>query len=592
MNTRTLLPTILWLFLTVAASGQRTLSPDEIRQVFQKVTSEPRKTWLPAGAIEATHQEYVAPKTTNSAEISQEIDKQLQEYQSSSRKRELTEEGQKMKLDAIPFNVRYRLANEVTMTSHVTVKYDGDRFYWAIDVDSRQDSVKPEAALAGNFMTDQFDLSFNRSRVFVWDGDKYTTYTASGNQAMVDAAGRLPRTVNGPLTAGVIPWGYGPFTYTNLTAAKVAATEISTSSQPQVQMTLTRSNGLVTKLTLDSSKKYAVTASTVPFPNGTVVDCRYSSYRQVGAYWVPSSISIEQHETATGKLLRSEQWTFASISAAVPTSDSFAIDYPTETSVEYASTVSDSPLMYQSYSADADRLLAERLTCVASQDTTTQNCATIALKYAASKLGKSVSDSSLAHLVGPNQQTSLYAMKQFAQGLGLYCRAVRTDLAALRDLEGMQVILHIPGRHHFVVLDGVDDRSIRLIDLSSNKFYYPQSVHFFPDDWSQGTALLLSNKPISGRFTDLADNSQMTLLGGYWTCTKLYQQEDVVYCDPSCFGTYQYYYRRYTCESASAGSCQGTVFVRWQESPCIWDYYFDCTVTGDWTFYYMRGCYP
>ena len=187
MNTKRLLsPVILSLFLTVAVSGQRTLSPDEIRQIFQKVTSEPRKTWLPAGTIEATHQEYVAAKTTNSAEISQEIDKQLQQYQSSSKKRELTEEGQKMKLDAIPFNVRYRLANEVTMTSHVTVKYDGDRFYWAINVDSRQDSVKPDAALAGNFMTDQFDLSFNQSRVFVWDGDKYTTYTASGNQAMVD----------------------------------------------------------------------------------------------------------------------------------------------------------------------------------------------------------------------------------------------------------------------------------------------------------------------------------------------------------------------------------------------------------------------
>jgi len=249
-------------------------------------------------------------------------------------------------------------------------------------------------------------------------------------------------------------------------------------------------------------------------------------------------------------------------------------------------------LMYQSYSADTDRLLADRLTYAASQEKATHNCATIALQHAASKLGKTVSGSSLARLVGRNQQTSLYAMKQFAQGLGLYCRAVKTDLATLRELEGVQVILHIPSRHHFVVLDQVDDRDVRLIDLSSNKFFYPQSVHFFPDDWSQGTALLLSNQPISGRFADLADNAQTTLLGGYWTCTKLYQHEDHVYCDYFCGSWYEYYYERYTCESAPAGSCQGTVFVRWQECPCELDMFLLCVANGEWIFHYMRGCYP
>jgi hypothetical protein len=590
-STKTLLVTISSLFVAAAASGQRTLTSDEIRQIFEKVTSEPRKTWVPTGTIEATHQEYVAARTTNSMEINQEIDSAVQDYKNNPAKRELTEEGQKMKLDAIPFNVRYELGNESTMTSHVTVKYDGNRFYWAINVDSRQDSVQPEAALAGNFMTDQFDMDFNGSRVFVWNGDTYTTYSASGRRAMVDAAGKLPRSVNGPLTAGVIPWGYGPFTYTNLTAAKVSATETSASGQTQVQMTVTQSNGSVMKFTLDPAKKYAVTAATIPLPNGPIVDCGYSNYRLVGAYWVPSTITIERHDGATDKLLRSEQWTLTSVSAAIPASNSFGIDYPADTYVEYASTVSDRPLMYQPYSADTDRLLAERLT-YAAQHNAAQNCATIALKYAASRLGKSISDSSLARLVGPNQQTSLYAMKQFAQGQGLYCRAVKTDLATLAELEGVQVILHIPARNHFLVLDGVDDRSVRLIDLSSNKFYYPQSVHFFPDDWSQGTALLLSNRPISGQFTDLADNVQTTLLGGYWTCTRLYQKEDVVPCQYYCGTWYEYYYERYVCESAPAGSCQGTVFVRWQECLCELDMFFLCVPNGEWIFYYMRGCYP
>ena len=42
-----------------------------------------------------------------------------------------------MKLDAIPFNVQYKLANEYSMSSREVVKYDGERFYWEITVNSR-----------------------------------------------------------------------------------------------------------------------------------------------------------------------------------------------------------------------------------------------------------------------------------------------------------------------------------------------------------------------------------------------------------------------------------------------------------------------
>lgn len=582
---------IVSLFLTVAAFGQRTLPPDEVRQIFQHLTSQPRTTWLPAGTIEAIHQEYGAPKMLDETQISEEIDKQIREYKNNPKKRELTEEGQKMKLEAMPFNVRYRLANEFTMTSQVTVKYDGERFYWEIDVSSRQDSVHPDAALAGNFMTEQFDLAFNQTRVSVWDGEKYTTYTASGRHAMVDAAGRLPRAVNGPLTAGLIPWGYGPFTYANLTAAQVTATEVLADGRPQVQMTLTQANGSSTQLTLDPSKDHAVTACTLPYPDGTIVTYVCSGYQQVGDNWVPSSISIERCKAEGKKPLRADQWTLTAISGDTPTPDSFIIDYPPDTLIEHTSAVTSHPLTYYSSSADTDRLLAERLTHAASQSRQPQNCATVALKYVADRLGKSVSDSSLSRLIGPDHQTSLYAMKQFAQGLGLYCRAVKTDLAALRDLEGAQAILHIPARRHYVVLGEIDDRNVRLIDLSSNKFYYPQSVHFFPEDWSAGTALLLSNRPIAGRFTDLPDTALTAIVGGYWTCTRLYQEEDIIDCGP-CPSIYQFYWRRFTCESASAGSCQGTVFVRYQVCPCDWNYYLACGPTSEWTYYYMRGCYP
>ena len=191
-----LLTIVASLCLSTGAWGQQTLSNGEIQKILQQVTSQPRKTWISVGTIAATHQEYGAAKVTDTATIQSEVNKAVQQYQGSSSKIEKTPELQKMKLDAIPFNVRYKLANEWAMSSHVIVKYDNGRFYWDISVDSRQDSVKPDATLAGNYMTKQFTMSWNQRRIFAWDGQEYTTYSVSGGHANVDAAGKLQRAVD------------------------------------------------------------------------------------------------------------------------------------------------------------------------------------------------------------------------------------------------------------------------------------------------------------------------------------------------------------------------------------------------------------
>lgn len=210
MNTKQFVLAILSLLsLSGIALGDRQLERAEILRILQNLTSQPRKTWIPAGTIEAKREEYKAPKTKDLTEISARISEEIQEYQSNPNKQEQTENLQKMKLDATPFNVRYGLLNEYTMNSNVVVKFDGDRFYWEINVNSRTDSVKPGPDLEGNFMTDHFDLDFNTRRIFAWDGQKYTTYCLPGNFAMVDSTDSVPRGVNGPLTAGLIPWGYG-----------------------------------------------------------------------------------------------------------------------------------------------------------------------------------------------------------------------------------------------------------------------------------------------------------------------------------------------------------------------------------------------
>ncbi len=596
MNTRSiLLAGTLSFFLVTTASADRTLERAEILDIFEHLTSQPRTTWIPAGTIQATHQEYGAPKTLDPTTIRNEIQRALSEYTNSVDKRELTEELQKMKLEAIPFNVRYKLANEYRMTSRVTLRYDGERFYWEINVDSRQDSVRPDASLAGNFMTEQFDLKWNGRRISAWDGQKYTAYSASGGQAVVDAADRLPRAVNGPLTAGLIPWGHSRYAYGDLAAAQTSAKEVNLDDKTQIEMTITYADGAATGVTLDPSKAYAVTAATFDGGGSEVVTYTCSGYRLVEGSWVPSGVSIERRTRTTNKLLKSENWALTSVSASVPAPSGFNVPLGLDTLVEYTSPLSAASSLYvYSPTVDTDELLIQRLSYQATQGRRPQNCSTAALEYVASRLGRPVSDGALAPLVGPGGQTNLLAMKQFAQSLGLYCRAVTTDLATLKDLAGVVAILHIPGQSHFVVLDHADEQYVWLVDLSNNNFYYRRNVDLFPLEWSEGTALLLSDRPISGRFTDIPGGISAAIAGSTaWTCTRLLQPFLVIYCrylSGDCDGAFTVYFERWGCETAASGTCVNEVMVFHMASPCIWDPIYVCDITGTWYYWHGVAC--
>jgi len=571
-------------------------------QIFEKLTSQPRNTWIPAGTIEARHEEYRAPKTTNLNEINNRINEKIKEYQSNSNKRKLTENWQKMRLDAIPFdaipfNVRYRLSNEYTMNSTVVVRFDGNRFYWEINVSSRTDSVKPGANLEDNFMTKQFDLDWNARRIFTWDGVKYTRYFLPGNHAIIDTTGSTPHVVNGPLTAGVIPWGYGYYTYQNLSAASSSAVEKNINGQNQIHLTLNNPDGSEMVFVMDPGKDYAVISYSIN-DFDTIISKQYGNYELVSGNWVPTNILIERYDTWTNKLLASDFWNFTGISGEAPIPWSFNVEYEADSLIEYRSNLTAKPAMYHySHTVDTDLLLAERLAYAASKGTQTQNCATAALKYAASQLGKDVTDQQLAQLVcKPDITTSFFAMKQFAQDLGLYCRAVKLDIKTLKNLDGCKVIQHIPKKNHFVVLGDIDDKYVCRIDLANDKFYYRTDLRFCGMDWTKGTALLISNTPIAGKFDDIDDGELQTIIGGSgYSCTNLLQEYDVSYCDyvgGGCDGSYEEYYTRYGCEEAASGSCSSSRMISSEESPCIEDPYnpFGCYITGEWTSYYMRAC--
>ena len=600
MNKKRFTLTIVLSLFVSSITFADALDRTEILQIFEKLTRQPRKTWIAAGVIEATHEEYRAPQTTNSSEINSRIKEEVQEYQNTPNKRERTEELQKMKLEAIPFNVRYRLSNEYTMNSTVTVKFDGDRFYWEINVGSRTDSVRPGADLRDNYMTREFKLDWNTRRIFVWDGDKYTRYYLSANRALVDSTDSTPRVVNGPLTAGLIPWGYGYCTYENLSTAESSAVEKDVDGKTHIHLTINNSDGSEMAFVLDPQKDYAAVSSSINEQGKVVTRTQYGNHRLISGNWVPTTILIEQYDAWTNKLSASDLWDFTSISGDAPRPGSFNVEYKTAALIKYRSNVTDKPAMYcYSGIAGTDLLLAERLRLAANESLQPQNCATVALKYAADRLSRDVTVQELAQLVSePDKTTSLYPMKEYAQGLGLYCRAIKTDLQTLRSLSGCEIILHIPKKNHFVVLEGIDAEYVWSIDLANNKFYYCTDVNFFGMNWSKGTALLVSNQPIQlqGNLIEIDDGQLYNVIGGEgYDCTELIQEYDVEYCDDAfgeCGGSYVEYEELYGCEEAPSGSCTGSMTLSSQESPCEEDPYDPeaCDVTGEWTCDYMRAC--
>ncbi|MCP4256503.1 MAG: hypothetical protein GY774_03130 [Planctomycetes bacterium] len=582
---------LLSLCISCITLADRQLDRGEILQIFEKLTSQPQKAWLAEGTIEADREEYKAPKTDNTAEINRQITEQIKEYQDNPNKRELSIELQKMKIDAIPFNVRYKLSNKYKMNSKAVVRVDGDKFYWQIDVGSRTDSVWPDSSVAGNFMTDEFNLQYNAKRTFAWDGQKYTLYFQPGNHAIVDTTGKMPHTINGPLTAGVIPWGYGDYAYENLSTAKSSAEEKIINGQTQIHMTIENPDGSGMVFVMDPEKDHAVVSSMINELD-TVISIKYGSHQLVGDKWIPTNVSIDRYEAGTNKLLSYDVWSFTSISSETPGPQSFNVEYQADALIEYRSNLTSKNAMYSySHTIDTEKLLLDRLAFAASEGKLPQNCATAALKYTITKSGKEVTDEQLAQLVsGQNKTTSLYKMKEFVQSQGLYCSAVKLDVEQLKKLQGCEAILHMPEKNHYIVLGDIDDRHVSRIDLTNNKFFYKTEASFFDTDWTDGVALLISNQPINieGSSVEIADNQLHSIIGGNgWQCDDLIQDSEDSYCD-DCGGYYTYYPERWGCEYVGSGYCAHSAYLREVSAECI-NTPWGCD-WGEWTYYFMWAC--
>jgi hypothetical protein len=219
------------------------------------------------------------------------------------------------------------------------------------------------------------------------------------------------------------------------------------------------------------------------------------------------------------------------------------------------------------------------------------------------RLGKNVTDQQLAGLVsGPNKSTSLYALRQFARGLGLHCRAVKTNPRTLKNLKNCQAILHLSRANHYVVFEYIDDKYIWLIDLDSNKFFYRTNLKEFSRNWNTGVALLVSDKPldVDPNNTPINDSELHKIIGEggvpNFSCSEVIQEYNVILCPPRiglCGGAYHHFYNRCGCKEDPNGTgCHSVLLPGVTSCLCIEDpdYPGDCMLDPDCIAILIRAC--
>jgi Peptidase C39 family len=541
---------ILMIVILISAGNiafaSRVLDTTETLEIVQTLTDNPLSTWIPYGTIEAKH-------------------------------------------------IEYSQSTEAIVESTEKVKFDGDKFYWEINISPFDGD--------GSNLTEEFasDLKNNTRRVFVWDGSEYTMYFDSSKNAMIfeDPSG-MPINVNGPLTAGIVPWGFGVFTYDSLSTADLSAQE---NYQQQIILKVNKEDSPEMEFLLDPSKNYAVIAYSLISDGLPFIKKTYSDFQSVNGKWIPSTIVIERYDQSNSafELLSRDEWEITAVSTDFPQQNGFDISYKNNTFVEFRSPATDSPLSYHfSDTIDARSVLTKRLQTALTSDDPAQNCATVAMTYVLSKLQKESSGQQLAQLVNTQRSTNLYDMRQLARNLQCNAATVNTDLQTLKNLQNVQVILYLPGSSHYVILDHIDSEYVWLVDLSNDKFYYSIVLDDFKYLWSSKVALLISNDPLGlGEGTiEISDDNlrNITGRGKKYSCTLLIQKEaddNCIKMGNVCSGRYRYWYERYGCiENENGGVCVGQDLPGMTYATCVNDdqYPEDCTTTGDWYERPIRAC--
>ena len=531
--------------------ADRRLNTAEVLELFEALTSQQRTAWLAAGVLKADHEE----------------------FKSSIGK---------------------------SIISKVECKYDGQRYRTRIDIVSAVRTGR-----ANNPAAPMLDIKGNKTRVFVWDGEKYTIYSRSGRNAIVmEDAGIFSNGVGGIFEAGIVPWGYGAYMMNYFTDAELSGIEKEIDGQTELHLAVNKTDRPDMEFVLAPDKGYAVKSHRIHLDDTKTIAKAYSNYRKYGETWIPLDIYCQTYENIdeVKKQISSDMWRITEVDTTIPTADVFDPNYVSGDFVEYfESGKPESIKYYRNDFVDTDLLLLQKIAMRISGQTNRQNCATATLKIGMYLAGGDITDEQLSGLVDEQSgSTSLYEMANFVRNANMYCQAVKTDIGFLQELNDCQAILYLPSKKHFVLLGGFDGEKVWLMDLSANKICYPMRLREFQSLWREGISLLISDGRIElgEGIAVLNDQDQQRCIGsGGFTCTNKINNFDVQLCtyvtEVTCGGIYRMYYDRYGCEpSGTESSCSGEKMVKSIYAHCVNDP-FDpamCTTVAECYFDYVRAC--
>ena len=219
---------------------------------------------------------------------------------------------------------------------------------------------------------------------------------------------------------------------------------------------------------LDRQKDYAVLAGTVP--RGTLdsrQDLRRPSLNRRTVAALNRRRRTIRRQPDPAQLISFDHWDFQSVSTDRPAASAFRVPLEAGVRIEEYTRLSDKPLTwYTRPQADTEMLRQKRLEIVAAGGAQSSNCAIVAARYVLSRAGKQMTQQQKTLLAGSGSGPSLHDVKAVLTGAGLNCRAC-TDLDGLRKVKDCSVILHLPNRKHFVILDHIT--AARLADRSGSR---------------------------------------------------------------------------------------------------------------------------
>lgn len=552
--------TVLTIFgLSTIAGADRDMTSNEVTQLLETLTSQPRLTWLTKGKVRARHLEYTE-------------------------------------------------VNNTVVESEEVFIIDGEKYTWEITVEEDSGSQMLPEIVETQAGQAQHVSNSDKKRIFTWDGSQYTRYFKSSGYAMVALDSQdMPIQVFGPLSAGVIPWGHGDFQLSTLTQLEPAAIERGTGDEQRIELTLIKHQihpALTITIRLNPLRNYAV--EWYRWRNDQAsIEYTLSDYTQINLKWMPQRIRVERTDLrdTEPKLLSYDDWFYEEISSDLPPTDPFQTKFSNGTLVEMQLPNHPQTLLYHAFDeANVSELINDKISMLTADQQEQNNCATAAIRHLIKRYNRPEPDQQMAELVSAETRlTSLQKVKQALEESELYCSAIQTDLETLKTIDNCSGILHIPINNHYVILDHIDAEYVWTIDLTSRKFYWKTPIKDFLNQWEDGTVLLVTESPIylpSGLNNIETEQLLMIQGGGNYSCSEIIQTETVENCPEPlggliCRGSYRMFWQRKGCiEDSEGGLCHGIGMLGYSFSRCIEDQEVtgQCIYFGKWYKRDIRAC--